>query len=295
MKNLLVVLLLIPFNLLSQSTSSFPESNTVWSIATIGMGIYMDNEKFGITGDTSINGLDYHKLGVSMEQVFIPQESSYYCAARSVGKQWYFVPDQGTTEYLMNDFNLSLGDTFMVDHPWAFGSLPLLVANVDSILTASNYRRRLLMQTYGGGYEEYWIEGIGSSNGLFYTGAFVLDLGWLLLCFEQNDTLMYLNSPNGECYFNELSSTELAQSEQITIFPNPAISEITVSGSEPKHIIICNLRGQVIISKTLIHDQETIDIRTLEPGLYIIHCQIHNNSIVSRKLILYKQDQRSYN
>ena len=64
---------------------------------------------------------------------------------------------------------------------------------------------------------------------------------------------------------------ELANS-RITIFPNPATSQIHISGAEKgTRISIYDLSGRIILIKNI--DTEILDVEMLESGMYLIEVQ----------------------
>ncbi|HET8573673.1 MAG TPA: T9SS type A sorting domain-containing protein [Edaphocola sp.] len=68
-----------------------------------------------------------------------------------------------------------------------------------------------------------------------------------------------------------VSSTEV-KVNSINLFPNPAHSEITISGiQDATHYVITNIAGQMIFSGHLNDSQNEIDIHQLPAGVYIVH------------------------
>ena len=70
----------------------------------------------------------------------------------------------------------------------------------------------------------------------------------------------------------------------ITIYPNPAKNLITIKGdfNGLENITILNLLGQKVMEKTLISNEEKIDVSSLSNGVYTIY---FNNIKAGRKFI----------
>ena len=86
-------------------------------------------------------------------------------------------------------------------------------------------------------------------------------------------TQLYIDTCAG--YFDPISpiNVEYVQhaNEQITLYPNPATSELNiVSTDEIRSITICNVLGKVVYSKQLNTFKATIDIAYLPAGVYFL-------------------------
>ena len=76
----------------------------------------------------------------------------------------------------------------------------------------------------------------------------------------------------------------IQQENNITIYPNPAKNLITIKGdfNGLENITILNLLGQKVMEKTLISNEEKIDVSSLSNGVYTIY---FNNIKAGRKFI----------
>jgi hypothetical protein len=86
--------------------------------------------------------------------------------------------------------------------------------------------------------------------------------------------------------------TEIEESEQraMAVFPNPASDFISVPvavlGKQLKRILISSARSTTVLSISKDADSfEKIDIRNLEPGLYVIHFYTNEGPLAQQKLI----------
>jgi hypothetical protein len=86
--------------------------------------------------------------------------------------------------------------------------------------------------------------------------------------------------------------TEIEESEQraMVVYPNPARDFISVPiavlGKQLKRMLISSARGTTVLSISKDADSfEKIDIRNLEPGLYVIHFYTNEGPFAQQKLI----------
>ena len=237
MKILLVILFLFfGTNFISycQKDSDF---NEIWTIAEIGMGKYHENITYSTIHDTIINLNVYKAIYQTNDSIFSFTNSEYYCAYRIVDKQWYFIPKGEVDEYLLYDFNLKVNDTVYIDNPWVNNGLTELIAlEIDSINLNEAYHKKVSIGYYDGYSKdphilEYWIEGIGCSNGLFYSGFTFFDLGFQLLCYHKNGELVYLNSPDNSCGYLTTGLSKELPVDRINIYPNPAKNILNIENN----------------------------------------------------------------
>jgi hypothetical protein len=112
-------------------------------------------------------------------------------------------------EGLIYDFNLQIGDSVTINNYYAgFADVTLICGNIDSVNINGQFKKRIyLYRYYPGEYPaDIWIEGIGSTGGLLYSGlggAAVASPIWKLLCCSQNDTLIYMDSIYNRCFLSE--------------------------------------------------------------------------------------------
>lgn len=235
MKKTLIFLTLFVFMLVfilkvkAQEYNQLPDSNAIWSVNT---------NKYAPLGDTIINNLNYTKFYKTTEDsVFDFQNADYYAAVyEDSNKNVWGIKQNSQSSKLLYDFNLAVGDTATV-FPYeeynnnAIDSVNIIVLDIDSVMIFSSYRKRFkITPTFcGTGWDnyEYWIEGIGSTAGLFGPGTFqpcVVDLAFYeLLCFQENNLTEYFNSYQS-CYHPVNSSKVDVISDKslnVEIFPNP--------------------------------------------------------------------------
>lgn len=132
--------------------------------------------EFTLSSDTIINNVTYTKV---MQQATLISDAPKYAAAiRQDGDKVFVCHDR--KEYLLYDFGAKVGDEIMVwgglDHPTT-----LCKNRVKGVQTTEDGKRILTIEIADyisdASDEEHfretaqWIEGIGSTNGLLYTGV----------------------------------------------------------------------------------------------------------------------------
>ena len=185
-----------------------------------------------------------------------------------------------TEDFAIIDFNLQAGENF--NNP--FGAAYIVTA-VDSITLENGERRKRqeVQCDVGGPVFYYWIEGIGSTGGLALNNInCVTDIGGALLCVYKSDTLIYQNPDYNSCWITTVSSQEIIKND-ITAFPNPASSEISIE--EKDHILqkisIIDLLGKILF----IGSESTIDISFLTSGYYFLRIELENEQVVMKRFV----------
>ncbi|MDG1262706.1 MAG: T9SS type A sorting domain-containing protein [Flavobacteriales bacterium] len=240
MKQVSLVCFLILLLSSSYAQSSLPADGSWWFNAHFGMfGLYSNNYHV-MEGDTVINDLIYSKLrtGVSTEL------ATYEGAVRSEGDKWYTVMNETDTEHVLYDFGLAVADTFWVDNPYMYEPVPyLVVMSIDEITLLDGSVRTRWNLEHPLWSAVSWVEGVGCSQGFTnVSGCFQIDCGWSqLICFHEEETLMYEEVPSQLSYFNGSELIELAYSNcsisvgleelellPIAVYPNPSRGAFTL-------------------------------------------------------------------
>ena len=178
---------------------------------------------------------------------FIKEEENKYFLRNLVGE-----------EGLIYDFTVNIGDTVEINNPFGFMPLQAMVTNIDSVLIepANEYRKRITLFEYENfGYEENWIEGIGSLAGITESGwdMTVLTGGddYTLLCYYEDDELWYKDDFYSLCFYPIVGIPSNYLKENNTrILPNPVRNVSYLVLDFPDHhnltIKIFNSTGNVV-------------------------------------------------
>lgn len=75
---------------------------------------------------------------------------------------------------------------------------------------------------------------------------------------------------------------------EISLFPNPATSTITITttGTKIKEIKIMNVLGEIANSQQVTGNSATIDISTLDKGIYFVQITEENKKVSNRKIVV---------
>ena len=251
---------------------NFPDSNAIWSVY---------NEKYFVDGDSTFNSIDYKKYYMTYDTI-VPS-GNFYALLRedTILKKVYSIGSGKTQERLLYDFSLSINDTISVyplSFPYFSGSILIKVDFIDSILIDGNYHKRLKISgvNENTGYDEYWIEGIGSTMGIFnsgITGVVIFDSYYpTLLCFEKDGALLYSNPLFTSCRQNlPTGIKDNSLDVKTKLFPNPATNTVFIkSDNVIKSYKIKSLQGQTIEQLATNTNLLSIDISKYTNGIYLI-------------------------
>jgi len=245
---------------------------------------------YDFSGDTTINNLNYAKLfrkkqitymstGGSMGNCPLPNLSprGYLGAMREAGKQVFFKLGQDA-EYVIYDFNLTIGDT--VPDPANDVSYSIISA-IDSIDIQGIYRKRFTVESTNIP-DFYIIEGIGSERGLLFSYLLSLDCAYSLECYKEENSVVYAF---GNCDFN-LGTEQITETATIKIYPNPIqVNQnlrIASSSNEGVYVKIWDPIGRLIYQS--ISTEKIIETNSItSKGIYLI--QLDESSI--QELVVY--------
>lgn len=127
----------------------------------------------------------------------------------------YFRTSETDTDGVLYDFSLEPGDTILVDNHWLLvdnqwytGDInPMICDSVDYVNINGEQKKRIFLNRSDNPeyLAEIWIDGIGSTLGLMYSGSnsIAYEGGKIeLLCCSQNDITIWTNTFFNECYIN---------------------------------------------------------------------------------------------
>ena len=177
------------------------------------------------------------------------------------------------------DFNLIAGDRITMPETFSGVVSEFEVIAVDTVVVMDgSQRKRVLFDCYEWeGFYLYWVEGIGLLNHLPGQMTCAVDFEHPLLCFYQNEELIYFNENFESCW---ITSVEDLQSAGIAVFPNPAVDHLNIEfenpSSHPIHFRIIHSNGAEI--KNFKHPGNQSDYRIqvndLPTGMYHLSWQL---------------------
>ena len=261
-------------------------------------------EQYSIQGDTLINLVSFKKLynkkvittilnPTTIPNYIISYDSSLqYIRFDSLSNQVYFRTDTSLIDNLVYSFSPALGDTLNGIYS---GSNYIVDSILPINLFGAQASKYLISQPSPWNfidYENYLIDGIGSSNGLlvFHPVQIVLSGGIFmtrLVCFQHEDSIYYGFNRIDCPLINFSTSIKNFQKDiRIIISPNPFYENLNIYTDKyitNGQIKIFNVMGRIVYQDEFIGSNKTINFN-FPSGIYFI--QIKGPDIShSQKLI----------
>jgi hypothetical protein len=221
-----------------------------------------------IKGDTTFQGQKYFKL---YQNYYRSSVVNYKGALReSLNKEVFYRESTDTTEKLMYKFGLVVGDS--LSFPLQRISKNVKVLAIDSVSIKGSYRKRYLLNTQTLGIKDYWIEGIGSTKGLFYTyRENEFENTETLLCFENKNGVVFKSrNDNQECFLSSLGN-EFNTQNNIKIYPNPLIESAIFE--TPLSILgdfqLFDITGKLLRNEPFVGTSFEFHRKGLSAGIYV--------------------------
>lgn len=286
----LLIGIFLSFLTFSQDYFPFPDSNAIWN-SKYGGFYGSPKERFGLTGDTIFNNLDYKKVYRIVDDSTLNFENmTYFAAIRENDTKQVFVKlTDFDDEILIYDFSLEVGDTMFSNSPSGYLNYDnCIITGIDTIEIENNQLRRRFKINYT---KDFWVEGIGSLGGLFNPIMdYIIGSHCELTCLKHNETAIYVNNPECEkCFCTLLTSVEKLEKGKdfISIYPNPTTNDLTIDIKNEKGIAsikLFNSYGKQLENRELNSFPAKLNIDYLPKGVYIVQVNIDNNSY-KRKII----------
>lgn len=286
-----------PLNLIRLKNLLFASLLCLSSISVFSQKLILNNGKWNINEqtvqikkDTSFNTLNYRLVELSLDS-----NKSFntigFIREDILTKKVYFLEKDSVNEKLIYDFSLKLGDSVIVYsrgyEPFKAGFNYLKVEKIDSVLINGiktkqiHFKHRIYSMV-----TEFWIEGIGSSNGIIYSG--IIDRIRLestlpnLLCVEYGNDLIFKRF--NFCYSKKQVGLNQLNKNDLNIYPNPNQGTFVLSvndDSELNSIRVFDMTGKEFeFEKTDISTNKIlINLSNITAGLYIIET-IDTNGIL---------------
>ena len=285
----------------------FPDSNAIWRGSYDFTGctpFYHESYSYVINGDTIIGSHTYHKLYIPFVQktgdtihCSSMHTSGYQgCIRQDIpNKKVYYILPNDTIIRLLYDFSLQIGNSVINYVRYGGACCGIKVANIDSILVGSTYRKRWLCADTNFYFSYSFIEGVGNKEGPLESecesGILCLDpISFLsLVCFNQNGITLYPDATANCDLVLSINSND-PNSNQIRIFPNPFRTETTLQTDKNfknATLTVYNLYGQEVKQiKNISGQTVTLTRDNLPSGLYFIRLTQDNKILATDKLVI---------
>ena len=248
-----------------------------------------DTKHFMFQGDTIISDVAYKKIYSSnQENPIYPQD--YYLSTfmrEDENKKVFQIKRNGFGEQweeLLYDFSLEVGDTVPEELYYCGSNCSLIVEVSDEIMLNGEVRKVFHFSRNGFIMEDYWIEGIGSNYGPFIPfGSEITGGFYRLLCFHENNELMFYNEEYQTCH----KKTGInAYDNQIIIYPNPTKDRLYIEMKANLNIhaiTLINIQGQIVRGYESSATQ--LDVSGIAEGIYFLKLSSSEGDIVKKILI----------
>lgn len=238
---------------------------------------------YAMLGDTVIGGQPYNKI-YRNNTAFVVTDSSFNMATASyvaglredTVKRVWAVNAGDTAAKLLYDFSLAVGDSF--SYPYFNGAIYYYVTAIDSMLVGSTYRKTIWLGAPGG--SEQWIEGVGSTHGLFQRNELASWEDQLLCHSDHGDQL--IGSTYCHCDHTVGEYEAVADAGTITVYPNPAQATLDVrfSGDGIYTCALFSVDGRMISGRVTFQHSVTLDVSACAAGLYELVVMDENGVVV---------------
>lgn len=304
MRNYLLIFYIAGLSLFAEAQdNSYLLNNPVWqqtsSCSAPAPCIQNENYNYYIIGDSVVNTLTYKKVyrkgqgsyswmapppnpGCDGTYWYIDTVSAFFL--RSSSKQMFVRFPSDTTEYLLYDFNLAIGDSL----PLTYNNFDnaITVTAVDSFYTSYGYRKRFTLS--GNTWSQYLIEGVGHSGGLIETMQSALECGFNLQCYSLNDTSYYPSL--GQTCNLAVGKVEIKNVHHLTNSPNPfSVQTILQTTLQLKNatLRVVDFSGHIVKEIKNIYGHKIVITRdNLLSGLYLVRLVQDDEEITTEKLII---------
>jgi len=287
--NLLIIILISCYAIKAQNNYyKLIDTNKVWNnIGTNPPGEYTMFYKFS-SNTSVINGNTYYFLKNSTDS------TNWHNAALmredTLNKKVYVYGNYGG-EGLIYDFGSNVGDTVALFNTiLCLDTCKIVITNIDSVLVGNQYRKKFIFDILPNQtcfqFSNYFIEGIGYEYGVFDIGESIIG-GFYprLVCYYENDSLMYVNPYYGQCFTTILSVEENKEQAKFEI-ESKGNNTFTVSAKEPiKEIVIFNIVGQKVFDKNCNTLGTSFNLADYPQGVYLIRILTVNNKEKINKII----------
>jgi hypothetical protein len=264
------------------------EENNEWSVAywDFFAGGYVNVNNYNFIGEELINGKLY--------KIMYSDGVITTCRMREENGVIYSLDTSIGTESAMIDFNVQIGDVLTEGFycPNSFGGTiaTFEVINITSEFIAGETRKVIELEGFDDlgdpfGYLEYWVEGIGSLNGLA-PFSYNWDFFNLLTCFKRDGTTYLFNDFNSCAPPLSIDDQVLGK---IIIAPNP-VMDISIlklpSELEIDQLRIYDITGRLISEENITKNYSTIKAMDYAAGLYFYQAISKNKVIKTNRFIV---------
>lgn len=309
MKTTLLIVLFVFTSLFCYSTNeelSFDGYHWTYLFAEGPMGQQKSYLSFYVEGDSIVDGIVRSKV-YGVNNLGLDYPPLLIGLLHTKDKKIYFRPTDEEhsnphgsfgfilkhhKDHLIYDFSLEKGDKLILSEGEEYEHT-IYVIDTDSVELGGLERKRILFSdNKDSSSNSYWIEGIGSSEGLFYSYGIeewpTCDCYRKFICCSKDDETLYLNPEFDNCPDFLVSSIDISEKKSFfqVVYETKNIRIELGNSINNGELFIYTVNGQVY--KTInISNESTINIPTgtFPKGIYFIEIMIDNHSEVKKIMI----------
>jgi len=284
----LLILLVSQLNVSGQYVK-FPIDSAIWRVDYWNFtvcGIPQPNAQYQYTfeGDSIVNNITYSKVYSSGISNCI---NFGYCGLLrddTLNQKVYFILPDSTSEKVLYDFSLNVGDT--VPDLFNFTGVSEVVDSIDSVNYGGQLRKRFRYTLNMGPHNDpYIIEGIGNVSGLL-APLESPTIAYYLICFSHKGLNVFPDSTGACMLINEVNL--LTSFSNLTISPMPVIdvSKIEITNDVIVGADIFDYFGNVRSKLENENGHFFIYRKDFAPGLYLCKAISKNKTLLLKLIIL---------
>lgn len=223
--------------------------------------------------DTVISGITYRGLRDHANGF------AYYGAVRADSLKAWIVPPGDSMEYIVLDFDVSVGDTLRNVWIDGIGGQGVLIVNsIQSTFLGQDAVQTILLDDGACGMQ--WYYGLGSDRGTFWNlpARCISGHAVAMYCMSVNDTAYYPSYDPMGCPA-DISIPEVER-EELKLYPNPASSVVHLP-DEVQAVSILHLSG--IVEEVEFTNQE-IEVEDWPSGMYVLLLVYEDGSTARAKV-----------
>jgi hypothetical protein len=278
-KYLLVIFtLLVIYNLTSASNWDLLKPGKRWNVILTGLssdGGKVDSTTYfyKFEGDTIFNSFKYRRAWESLDENFNNKTLMGFAREDSlVGL--YFRRLDGN-ESMVYKYNLKIGDSLKINNQRFGWLIEYLVIGMDSLQIDGKYKKSYFMQQKIHSYTyETWVEGIGSQFGILNCGLIIMGSLSELLCYYDNNIMLYRNPNYSECYYPRIKTAidpVRNPKSGIEIYSGTSADFISIKSTVDNSIRIYNSCGVSVETINVQSNQEySHNISSYPKGIYFV-------------------------
>jgi hypothetical protein len=267
--------------------------NSSWSVLSYGLGAYLVpsnvlTQYIYFDRDSIVANKTYKKVFSCDDRLH--ENIMYEGLIREQDKKTYFIPKNSETESLLYDFMLEEGMNFRYQSLTSNREYLFYVKEVDFVEINGIQKKQIQLTLLpNDDIHVTWIENIGSLTGLFYSGGMLdtCSCRMTLLCYFQDNELIYKNPVYSECYYDKvenITSVQTIEDHDCSVFPNPIDNILTIFSSNNviSRIEIFDNFGRKVYDQP---HKDTIDVSSFSKGIYLLKVYDINEQVSVFKII----------